>query len=203
VRFGNSPNGLGTVGGRPFGNFRCLSGARVVGKSIPSPVGTGLAPTADLVGNCAKRKCSTFPRSTNPSLPALIDPSPLALTASAVGDLTPFQLATYPTSSCGPAPGLCPISMRLIAGILLLIFGIGSISCRWEGPSVDSPARAASAPWVRTAGGWERMGPWPTTVPARPSLHPLVVATGEMLASILGLAAFSTGPLFSGLSDRR
>ena len=48
--------------------------------------------------------------------------------------------------------------MRLIAGVLLLILVVGSISCRWTGISTDPP-RFNVGPWVRTAGGWERLGP--------------------------------------------
>jgi hypothetical protein len=85
--------------------------------------------------------------------------------------------------------------MRLIAGILLLILGIGSISCRWQGATGNSPAATPSIPWVRTASGWERFDPNEATIVGPPTLHPLVVASGEALASILGLALYSAGPL--------
>ena len=85
--------------------------------------------------------------------------------------------------------------MRFIAGILLLILGIGSISCRWEAASGKPPAAAPPIPWVRTVSGWERFDPHQITVAAPPTLHPLVVASGEALASILGLALFSSASL--------
>jgi hypothetical protein len=85
--------------------------------------------------------------------------------------------------------------MRLIAGILLLILGIGSISCRWQGASGNLSGTSPSIPWVRTASGWERLDPNEATFAGPPTLHPLVVASGEALASILGLALFSAGPL--------
>jgi hypothetical protein len=84
--------------------------------------------------------------------------------------------------------------MRLITGIVLLILSVGLLSCRWEAASSQATSAAVSTSWIRTATGWEKSGTWTTAATLRPALHPLVVASGEMLASILGMAAFSAGP---------
>ncbi len=85
--------------------------------------------------------------------------------------------------------------MRLIVGIALLLLGVGTWSCRVEGLSAEPPRPAAAVDWVRTVDGWERPTAWqPSEVPP-PRLHPLVVAFGQGLLSILALAAYaSTGP---------
>jgi hypothetical protein len=76
--------------------------------------------------------------------------------------------------------------MRLILGITLVLFGTGLLACQ----VADEPraARPAAESWVRTAQGWEKPSAW--EAPAGPSrLHPLVVASGQLLVSMLGLAA--------------
>lgn len=79
--------------------------------------------------------------------------------------------------------------MRLIVGITLILLGVGSLSCRLEGLSVEPPAQTTSVDWVRTVDGWERPTWQPSRVPA-PRLHPLVVALGQTLLSVLALAAY-------------
>ena len=78
--------------------------------------------------------------------------------------------------------------MRLIVGITLLLLGVGSLSCRVEGTTNSKPQ--TPAPWVRTVDGWERPNLWYTSPAKPPQLHPLVVAAGQSLASLLALAAF-------------
>jgi hypothetical protein len=81
--------------------------------------------------------------------------------------------------------------MRAIFGISLLLLGLAMLSCRVEtighgNASVDpSPVR-----WVRTVDGWERPDSWFIVAARPPRLHPLVVAAGQGLASLLALAAF-------------
>jgi hypothetical protein len=50
-----------------------------------------------------------------------------------------------------------------------------------------------SVPWVRTVDGWERLDSWHECKVAPPQLHPLVVAAGQGLVSLLGLAACPRG----------
>jgi hypothetical protein len=78
--------------------------------------------------------------------------------------------------------------MRLIVGITLLLLGVGSLSCRVEG-TTNSKLRT-TVPWVRTVDGWERPNLWYASPARPPQLHPLVVAAGQTLASLLALAAF-------------
>lgn len=44
--------------------------------------------------------------------------------------------------------------------------------------------------WVRTVDGWERPDSWNLEPVRRPALHPLVVAAGQGLLSVLALALF-------------
>lgn len=89
--------------------------------------------------------------------------------------------------------------MRLIFGIICLLFGMGMLSCQMEGPAqteahkpTSRRAATSSAPniaWVRTVDGWERADSWNVGEVVPPRLHPLVVAAGQGLLSLLGLVA--------------
>jgi hypothetical protein len=81
--------------------------------------------------------------------------------------------------------------MRSIVGITCLLLGAGMLSCRVEGPAARSESGPAtpSRGWVRTVDGWERAGSWQVEEGWSPRLHPLVVAAGQGLVSLLGLAA--------------
>jgi hypothetical protein len=78
--------------------------------------------------------------------------------------------------------------MRLIVGITLLLVGIGTLSCRVEGTANSN--RPISTSWVRTVDGWERPNLWHAAPAKPPQLHPLVVAAGQTLASVLALVVF-------------
>lgn len=82
--------------------------------------------------------------------------------------------------------------MRLILGITLLLLGAAQLSCNWDVPVVSAQATQRGQ-WVRTVDGWERTEAW--FVPGiRPiKLHPLVVAAGQGMLSVLALAAFQRG----------
>lgn len=84
--------------------------------------------------------------------------------------------------------------MRLILGIALLLAGLVSLSCRLEGLAVAPPTPAAAAQWVRTVDGWERSDRWYADRRTPPRLHPLVVATGQVLLSVLALVACQREP---------
>jgi hypothetical protein len=49
---------------------------------------------------------------------------------------------------------------------------------------------ASESRWVRTVDGWERPDSWYLEAVRPPKLHPLVVAAGQGLVSLLGLVAF-------------
>lgn len=78
--------------------------------------------------------------------------------------------------------------VRLILGITLLLLGIGMLSCRVEGTAGNRSVVPATQ-WVRTAHGWERPDRWMEAATLPPRLHPLVVAAGQGLISILALVA--------------
>jgi hypothetical protein len=44
--------------------------------------------------------------------------------------------------------------------------------------------------WVRTVDGWERAGSWFVEPVGRPALHPLLVAAGQLMVSVMGLVVF-------------
>jgi hypothetical protein len=77
--------------------------------------------------------------------------------------------------------------VRLILGISLLLLGVGTLSCRVD-QTVGQRA-AAPAKWVRTVDGWERTDMWQQTDIYVARLHPLLVAAGQGLVSVLGLVA--------------
>ena len=89
--------------------------------------------------------------------------------------------------------------MRHIFGIVCLLLGAGLLSCRVEGPAggiaakMQVGAQALTDGWVRTVNGWERVGNWYVGEVRPPRLHPLVVASGQGLVSLLGLAACQRG----------
>jgi hypothetical protein len=71
----------------------------------------------------------------------------------------------------------------------LMLAGIGFWSCQFDGLAAPPSVARNEAPWVRTADGWERAGSWLATSSATPpKLHPLVVAAGQLLVSLLALA---------------
>jgi hypothetical protein len=80
--------------------------------------------------------------------------------------------------------------MRSIVGILLLLLGVGTLSCNVQGSTNEIPNSPATMKWVRTADGWEHPGSWNIAPVGPPTLHPLVVAAGQSLASVLALVAF-------------
>jgi len=81
--------------------------------------------------------------------------------------------------------------VRLILGITLLLLGVGTLSCRLDGLAVDLPATRHEVDWVRTAQGWERTSAWTSRQTLPVSVHPLVVAAGQAMLSILALAYFA------------
>jgi hypothetical protein len=104
-----------------------------------------------------------------------------------------FQRRTTPVR-CKPAANRWLrrrdfLPVRLIVGILLLLFGFGTLSCRVEGLAARRPERPATSQWVRTADGWERTDRWHIQPAARATLHPIVVAAGQGLVSVLALVA--------------
>jgi hypothetical protein len=102
--------------------------------------------------------------------------------------LLPFS---SPSSSAArhrrPLPRLPPI-VRLILGITLLLLGLGNLSCHLQEPLGAGPDVPAGQ-WVRTVDGWERTELWHAPPLHVPSLHPLVVAAGQALISVMGLVA--------------
>jgi hypothetical protein len=85
-----------------------------------------------------------------------------------------------------PSPRLTPI-VRLILGITLLLLGLGSLSCQIESSIGEAATATPARQWVRTVSGWERADLWNASEVFVPRLHPLVVAAGQGLVSVMGL----------------
>jgi hypothetical protein len=84
--------------------------------------------------------------------------------------------------------------VRFIVGISLLLLGVGMLLCRVEGVGAREADRpVAASTWVRTVDGWERPDLWVATTAWEPGIHPLVVAAGQGLASVMALVALGSG----------
>jgi hypothetical protein len=57
--------------------------------------------------------------------------------------------------------------------------------------SAQTPGQVAALAWVRTSSGWERPEVWREPPRWSPTLHPFVVAGGQLLGSLLALVAFN------------
>ncbi len=86
--------------------------------------------------------------------------------------------------------------MRSILGILLLLIGVGLLSCRIEGRSADVTRPVHQPDWVRTIDGWERPPNWSPSLARQPDVHPLIVAAGQVLLSLFALAAAAESPVY-------
>jgi hypothetical protein len=82
------------------------------------------------------------------------------------------------------------LNLRLILGITLLLLGFGSLSCQVKNSVGQGPIVTPAAQWVRTIDGWERKDLWHAPELHVPRLHPLVVAAGQGLVSVMGLVTF-------------
>jgi len=71
----------------------------------------------------------------------------------------------------------------------MLLFLAGLLSCRIEGSRNDVPPPPTGIDWVRTLDGWERPNDWQPSLAGPPAVHPLVVATGQLLLSVFALVA--------------
>jgi hypothetical protein len=74
-----------------------------------------------------------------------------------------------------------------------MLLGLGIWLCRSDLLAADMPL-PQPASWVRTVDGWERAGAWNDVPSSPPSLHPLVVAAGQALLSLLALAIWAIPP---------
>jgi hypothetical protein len=83
--------------------------------------------------------------------------------------------------------------MRSILGIMLLLLGMGLVSCRFENPSAEFDNRRSQSDWVRTVDGWQKSNNWIPSLAAPPAVHPLTIAAAQVLVSLFALAA-STDP---------
>jgi hypothetical protein len=108
-----------------------------------------------------------------------------------------------PGAAASPAP-FSPLLIGflrrygLLRTLLLLFALVGAICCFCclprETCADNLSATVPAAGWVRTSVGWEQADDWFSKPPsAPPSLHPFVVAAGQVLGSLLALLACSDG----------
>ena len=108
---------------------------------------------------------------------------------------TPFSLPIFSRGdshrttgrAASDATAAAPPNLRLILGITLLLLGLGSLSCQVQDSIGDGPVIPPAGQWVRTVDGWERTELWNAPELHSPRLHPLVVAAGQGLISVMGL----------------
>ena len=76
--------------------------------------------------------------------------------------------------------------MQRIAGVLLILWGLGWLAS--EMPSMHDRAPPSAAAWRRTSVGWERVDRLEGIEPPRPPVvHPAVFALGMLLFALSGL----------------
>jgi hypothetical protein len=69
----------------------------------------------------------------------------------------------------------------------MLLLGLGSLSCQVQNSVGQGPIVTPAGQWVRTIHGWERPELWHAPELHIPRLHPLVVAAGQGLVSVMAL----------------
>lgn len=85
--------------------------------------------------------------------------------------------------------------MKIIWALLVLLLLAGWSIARYGAPIEPSRPTCDAIAWRRTQTGWENAANWQTDQVARPKpLHPGVVASFCLLASLLALASFSAPP---------
>ncbi|MEX0714378.1 MAG: hypothetical protein WD278_18725 [Pirellulales bacterium] len=87
--------------------------------------------------------------------------------------------------------------MRGAVWLLLFVSACGWLAC--EVPIASQAGQQFENPWRRTPHGWQKVSYWQPPPPYRPALHPAVVATLEILLSLIALVAFApqAGPAAS------
>ena len=101
----------------------------------------------------------------------------------------PPRRAACNAMSCN-LQGTGNIGVRWIIFITLVLCALFHVACDWgTGPAEPSPY---ASDWVRTVDGWERPSSWRITGPKPAPLHPLVVASFELLTALLALVGLSS-----------
>ena len=72
---------------------------------------------------------------------------------------------------------------------MLLLLGMGLVSCRFESQSADFDKDRSQTDWVRTVDGWQKTNNWIPSLAAPPAVHPLTIAAAQVLVSLFALTA--------------
>jgi len=79
--------------------------------------------------------------------------------------------------------------VRAALALGITILALGYWAADWSGPHTGEPSPTPDS-WRRTVDGWEKNDRWQLAeLPRAIRLHPGIVAGGQMLASLLALAA--------------
>ena len=81
----------------------------------------------------------------------------------------------------------------IIAVLVVAVLLVGGWLSQADLLAIDVAEVDQRLAWVRTVDGWERSAAWSAKIPSTPSLHPLVVAAGQLLGSLLALNGFPSG----------
>jgi hypothetical protein len=71
----------------------------------------------------------------------------------------------------------------LLVGVAALIWAGAELGSAAARPTVDRYE------WRRMASGWERVATWRPPEPVEPAVHPLLLASLELIASLVALSA--------------
>jgi hypothetical protein len=79
-----------------------------------------------------------------------------------------------------------------VLGLSLILLGVLWLACQVEGSDGRVTSVVENDRWVRTTDGWERTSQWKWLASYEPALHPLVVATLQLLLTLIAIIAFCT-----------
>ncbi len=84
--------------------------------------------------------------------------------------------------------------LRTIAFIVVVLIGLGSWACE-IGVTSDSRGQWVEPQWRRTSAGWQRPTEWAPRGGEfhQPTLHPALVASLELLISLIVMVAADSG----------
>jgi len=82
--------------------------------------------------------------------------------------------------------------LHRVLGLSLILLGVLWLACQVDGSDSRETSVFENGRWVRTTDGWERTSQWKWLVSYEPALHPLVVATLQLLLTLIAIIAFCT-----------
>ncbi len=91
--------------------------------------------------------------------------------------------------------------MPRVVGLSLILLGVLWLACQVDGSVSRETSVFENDRWVRTTDGWERTSQWKWLASYEPALHPLVVATLQLLLTLIAIIAFCASDPTSTMVD--